>query len=302
MQVDWNSYQSPHVRKLAWALYSPPLLLGFTGNLPATTQSDTQLFADLDRKPDRLDNYLSNVNSHRLGYYFEALWAFYFEHHPEYQLLGHNLQVINTEKRTLGAFDFIYRHLPSSQVHHLEVAVKFYLFTGNHNQLNDRARWPGPNPKDNLATKEQRLLDHQLPLSRSTEGRIAIAKLGADRVTASSAALKGYLFYPWNSGSERPDWTPENHCFGHWLYASRLPQLVEQHPDSDWHLLEKQQWLGTRFHIPQAETHTGEELLELAQISDITYPVMAARVSQVGEGFNEKERFFVVPDTWPKHD
>ena len=300
MKPAWKQFTNPAVRALAWALNSPALVRGFDGSLPSSSKEDLAFLAAVDAKPKALIEHLANCNSHRLGYYFESLWQFYFLHHPDYELVAHNLQVMDSNKRTLGAFDFIYQYLPSGDTHHLEVAVKFYLFVGDDTETQQQALWPGPNPKDNLASKIQRFVSHQLPLSSSPEGSRAIANSCAPAVSAK-AALKGYLFLPWQGALAMPDWAPPQVCHGHWLPLSSLPQLLTEKSESKWTLLEKRRWLGEQMTVPVAACHSGSELIELLKASLSHYPVMIARLEESVEGYNEVERFFVVPDGWPAH-
>ncbi|MFA0811644.1 DUF1853 family protein [Microbulbifer epialgicus] len=112
-----------------------------------------QLSVQLERFLDKCSKQKPTA---RLGVYFERLWAFAFNHHPDYRLLHHNLP-LRTSDRTLGELDFVVTHLPSDSCEHWEVAVKFYLeLPGPY--------WLGPGLRDRLDIKLERMVQHQLPL------------------------------------------------------------------------------------------------------------------------------------------
>lgn len=295
-----SQFSNPDVRALAWAILSAPLVKTMNGELPIKDKGIIRVLTTLDTNPLPLQEHLANCNSHRLGYYFEALWAFFLDYHPELELLGHNLQVQDSE-RTLGAFDFIYRHIPTKSIYHLEVAVKFYLFIGGHPELSsNQMLWPGPNPKDNLGNKVNRLATHQLKLPQTAEGRDALVGIIGDQQITSSTALKGYLFYPWQQVTPKPDWASKDHCRGHWLYLDKLPELTANHPNSHWRILAKREWLGPAIKLTEEETLTGGELNKYLSTHMPNYPVMVARLeSSDFKLWNEFERYFISPKCWP---
>ena len=128
-------YRTREVRDLAWACFSPPLMLtaqlgidsaGLVNcHLGMTTERAAWL-AELDRDPSALLGFLADNTSGRLGIYFERLWQFFLQQDPQVELLAHNLP-IHDSGRTLGEFDCLYHcHQRQCDVH-LELAVKYYL-------------------------------------------------------------------------------------------------------------------------------------------------------------------------------
>ncbi|WIO75407.1 DUF1853 family protein [Porticoccaceae bacterium LTM1] len=296
-----SQFSSTEVRTLAWALLSAPLVKTMDSQLPVSDEETIDFLTALDANPKPLQQHLAKCSSHRLGYYFEELWAFYLSHHPKLELLGHNLQVQNSDRRTLGAFDFIYRYIPTNSIHHLEVAVKFYLFIGEHSELSsNQMLWPGPNPKDNLGNKVNRLTTHQLKLPQTAEGRDALAGITEEHQITSSAALKGYLFYPWQQSTQKPEWAPDNHCNGQWLYRDKITELTTAFSESRWRALTKREWLGPVINLAEENTISGSELNECL-INDMPdFPVMVTRICKTELGsWDEQERFFIAPERWP---
>lgn len=104
---------------------------------------------DLQIEPSRLP----------LGKYAEALLQIFFDHHPDFQLLARNIQLIKN-KQTLGELDFLLFDMKKQNHIHLEFALKFYLKTiwkGEETFL-------GPNVKDTLSNKSQKLTNTQSQL------------------------------------------------------------------------------------------------------------------------------------------
>lgn len=299
----WQRFQHPAVRALAWARWSAPLTVNMNGALnmadalAAPVEHDLAFFQQLEQDPAPLEQHLATCHSHRLGIYFESLWAFYLSHHPNYQLLSHDLQVFNADRRTLGAFDFIYQYQPDQSIHHLEVAIKFYLYVGGgEERIAEQSLWPGPNPKDTLHNKVERMQNHQLQLASTHEGHSALSEAGIEAVDTRTAALKGYLFYPWQLELPTPHWaTPETHR-AQWLPADQLPELTAHYPDSKWLLLEKRRWLGPVQVAKEEQPLNTSELHEAIDQTLRHFPLMIARVDSGSGG--ELERFFVVPKDW----
>ena len=115
---------------------------------------------------------------------------FWLEHHPRFALHAKGLQVMG-EGRTLGEFDVVFTDRATGQVHHLELAVKFYLAQ----QAQDGLRWIDPNGNDSLAAKLSKVHNKQLVLSDTAAGRSALAALGIDEVHPA-VLMKGILFEP----------------------------------------------------------------------------------------------------------
>ncbi len=82
----------------------------------------------------------------RLGLYFEWLWLQALQCHPDYQLLGSNIQ-IQHEGRTLGSLDFLVLDTKTDTVEHWELACKFYLCYRDGQEVH----WLGPNLNDHWA-------------------------------------------------------------------------------------------------------------------------------------------------------
>ncbi|WP_124981378.1 DUF1853 family protein [Nonlabens xiamenensis] len=101
----------------------------------------------------------------RAEYYFK----FCVEQSDNFELLVANLQVFKN-KTTLGELDFILREKSSGQVYHVELVYKFYSYDstvqpGDSDPVrSELSNYLGPNGRDHLLRKMDRLKEHQLPL------------------------------------------------------------------------------------------------------------------------------------------
>jgi hypothetical protein len=298
-------YQNREVRDLAWACFSPPLLLSQSlqdgiGNarFPLTTQRRAWL-ERLDRDPRPLQEHLSQLRSQRLGLYFESLWQFFLSSDPEVKLIAHNLPVYGDD-RTLGEFDCIYycrrRHRPI----HLELAVKFYLGAPHidpSEETSDWRNWLGPNTRDRLDLKLSRLLEHQIRLSELPEAKAQLQRLGIDQ-PIREIEVKGYLFQP--SGTVYPPpmaFNPEQKI-NTWLSIARLSSTLEKASNPGFMVLPRSHWLSpAKADGLQAAWKADRLVDELsAHFRDTERPLLVAGLDAQG---NENERFFVTGAHWP---
>lgn len=294
------------VRDLAWALLSPPLL----SDMPATQrhplqtsrwlQHDTEL-ADwlqaLDADNTVLEAHLQQSSVRRLGLYYERLWQFALQAAPDVEVLSANLP-IRQQGHTLGELDLLLRD--NEGVHHLELAVKFYLARRDSDGTahND---WLGPGSHDRLDIKLDHLISHQLPMSSTPEAQASIAHL---QIAQPKAALwlSGYLFTPWDQPTANPHGHNPLHLKGRWLYQRDWNDFIERNP-GHWQPLPRQAWLAparlvgdTRWNHEQFETWR----LTLNQASNAQL-LIRLEPSTTGDWL-EAERVFLLNDRWPESD
>jgi hypothetical protein len=208
-----HAFHHRPVRDLAWALLSPAFFVELpdVNNewLSPLWQDDALMpwLFELDTHIEPLSAHLKDQRATRLGIYFEQLLSFYFSHYPRFALLAKNLQA-NSEKRTIGEYDFIVWDKQDQQHYHIEVAIKFYI--GAPNEMMPVALnipkntpkynwhcWIGPNKKDSLGIKLNHLLHHQLCLSQTDAGKAALETIGltADQLKPK-LLLTGRLYLP----------------------------------------------------------------------------------------------------------
>jgi hypothetical protein len=97
----------------------------------------------------------------RLGNRLERYFSFIIDQTKRYEVLLENYQVIQN-KVTLGELDFVLKDIDNQEVIHVELGAKLYLYDPNKKVELDR--WVGPNRRDNLNKKLDKLKQVQLPL------------------------------------------------------------------------------------------------------------------------------------------
>ena len=130
-----------------------------------------------------------NLTEYKLGLRFEAIMAHWIDREPSLTLLAKN-QAVHDGVRTIGEFDLIVEN--DGTVEHWELAVKFYLGTGD---VSDLDNWHGPDPSDTLARKINRMTSHQLRLSRHPAGLKLLEqnfKIGFKKTNFLSSRSKTY--------------------------------------------------------------------------------------------------------------
>ncbi|MDX1633804.1 MAG: DUF1853 family protein [Marinobacter sp.] len=287
-------WQTPAVRHLAWLCQAPPLLDDQPLFRPADWLPEDWMtrLALLDAAPGPLLAWLEQAPSRRLGHYFERLYAYLLEQLLGWPVLLQNQPVRDTRGRTLGELDFIVCNPVTAAAEHHELAVKYYLGLPEP----DRVRWYGPNARDRLDLKRDRLLNHQ---SRMTERPETLSLLAAQDLAGPLTArivMPGNLFYPLQPPCPRaPDWVNPHHERGYWLALSELPGLDHDH----WVPLHKPDWLGPfQCRQPPCPQAVADQLQRIAR--DRTAGLFARMAPRPdGQGYDEKDRYFVVPDSWP---
>lgn len=293
----------PQVRDLAWTILSPPLLIDVPSPqrhpLSASRWTDDPAALSdwlllLDRQPAVLQAWLAQHSIRRLGLYYERLWQFALAQAPDVELLVANLP-IRQGGQTLGELDLILRD--AEGVHHLELAVKFYLGL----QTGDRRRhdhWLGPGSHDRLDIKLQRLCEHQLQLSSSQQALALLTELTCRQID-SALWLGGYLFRPWPEDCELPAGANPTHLGGHWLRLRDWPQSVVTNGDGRWQPLPRQAWLAPA-QLDDSQLWQAEDIQQWISNADHTQARLLARMEPDADGrWTERERLFVVSDSWP---
>jgi hypothetical protein len=245
----WQQLQTPQVRDLAWACFSPPLLL--SGRVPCgepaaancefhLTPQRCASLEKLDRNPEPLLNHLANYRQQRLGLYFEALWHFFLQTDAETDLLAHNLPV-RVAGETMGEFDILYRCRQSGRQFHLELAVKFYL------GVPDTNIWLGPSQRDRLDNKITQLGARQIQLGARAEAKPLLQKLGIERLERQ-IEIKGYLFHPVAASTRLPAAHNPAQPESYWYSLDSLPQMNSTGTAlPGWQHVPRSRWLAPLF-------------------------------------------------------
>lgn len=97
-----------------------------------------------------------------LGKQAEAIFEHLIRNSQDYKLLAANTQV-QSQKITIGELDYLIQYIETQEYFHVEVACKFYLFD-NTIKSEYEGKWIGPNRKDALLDKLNKLKAKQFPL------------------------------------------------------------------------------------------------------------------------------------------
>lgn len=285
--------RTPAVRHLAWLCQAPQLLRS-----PLTFEPSHYLpmgyldrLRHWDRHPDTLPDLLRDTPPKRLGFYFERLYRVLLEDLLGWDILIQNQQ-IQSNGRTLGELDFVVHNRNEGRLEHHEIAIKYYLGVP---EPNGHTRWYGPNAKDRLDLKTSRMLNTQSQRARLPEAQALLAGAGISEPITPRIFMPGYLFYPSLPDYKIPDYVPANHLAGRWRYVSELTASSTRH----WVVLNKPDWIGPwqQADEPQEE----ESVPALDTIKQKHVPLLFAALAQdrAGAPWQEVDRIFVVPESWP---
>lgn len=127
----------------------------------------------------------------RLGKYIERFVSHQLANTENITLIAENIQ-ISKNKITLGELDFlIYKN---GTPIHLEVIYKFYLYDPTKEMLDC---WIGPNKKDSLVEKLDKLRQKQLPLLYAKECEKYLKSISLENANFSQQVyFKAQLFLP----------------------------------------------------------------------------------------------------------
>ena len=295
----------PGVRSLAWSVFSPPIFTELNGYKHAhfeLTDARHQWLLDLNRQPKALNTFMEeHCRSKRLGIVFERLWQFFISADPQTELIASNLAVYE-QARTLGEFDLIYFCHRRNTPIHLELAVKFYLYTPHQNN-HPFSCWLGPDSRDRLDIKVERLLQHQLPLAHTPQGRSALASLGVTEFE-QELTIQGVLFYPQDAESRASSFQSsrsiqaeqtadqDSEISSHHQRGIHYP-LNTAPKASNWLCLEKPEWLAATPHeLGWAKRNYTEQTAEIAR-SQRTMMFIES------ESTEPQRRVFITADSWP---
>lgn len=302
----------PVVRDLAWAVFSEDLILAgsigsaqhslYSCGLSQLTPAREAWLLGLDQSPEALLEQVRAARDQRLGLYFEALWHFFLHSDPEAELLAHNLPV-REGGRTVGEFDCLYRCRDSGQVVHLELAVKFYLYTGadSGGTGDGRADWLGPGRRDRLDRKLDHLATRQTRLADESAARRLLESRGL-MPARREVAVKGRLFRRPDQSCLPPPGFNTAQALMSWGSPDTLTALLADKHAKYALVLPRQCWLSP-LQLSEAPLSgllppEGQDRCAAlqTQLAGSNRPVLVATLDSE---YRELQRFFVAPTGWP---
>lgn len=181
-----------------------------------------------------------------IGMQAEACFEAYLNHSKHYKLLASNLQIhtatssgTGLARETLGELDYIVQNLKTNEIVHIELACKFYLYDNNI-KTSEESKWIGPNRKDCLYDKLEKIKSKQFPLITKTETIEKLKSFSIDCPTSQQLCLKAFLFLPKGMNIKL---IPNNYkqCItGYWINQS---DLIKEDSDALYAIPNKKQWL-----------------------------------------------------------
>lgn len=129
-----------------------------------------------------------------MGKRVERFFEWIIQKNPNYKLLAGNMQ-ISRNKITLGELDFLLEDLINQQVYHIEMVYKFYVY--DPSLTSEMDRWIGPNRRDTLLQKTEKLKEKQFPLlfKPETDDLLNLLDLNSINIL-QQACFKANLFVP----------------------------------------------------------------------------------------------------------
>jgi hypothetical protein len=300
------------VRDLAWSLWGPVLL---EHSAPYTEKDqfplDLNWLTALDKDSRVLTEYLATKNTYLLGTYFEALWQFYFSHHPRFKHCINNLQVFESlaegtnkqganTQRTLGEFDVLVQD-EQIQQYHVELTCKFYLEVPINSK---QPLWLGPNCRDRLDIKYDKTHSKQLPLLFTEQGEKA--------ATEAFQSINPY------QNTDKPDinlqpckqiaiWRGHLFTQDHWIKQQDLATKLEKLEITEqqgWIIANKKRWLSPVL-LTKDETSVldNSQLIEQVDqyLQEKSSPLMLIRLNfdKARQQWLQHDQYFVTPNNWP---
>lgn len=179
----------------------------------------------------------SEINENlRLGKYIERFVSFELQQDSSIRILAENIQ-IQQEKRTLGELDCILSR--NNQFIHLEVIYKFYLYDKSVGS-SEIEHFIGPNKKDSLVEKLNKLTEKQLPLLYSNECKEYLESINLKSSKIDQQVyFKAQLFVPFSDQKVELTTLNKDCIVGFYINKKELKHFI----DCKFYIPNKKDWL-----------------------------------------------------------
>ena len=203
-------------------------------NLPQFEFPETQPLskdAILAGSPSLLTNFV-------LGKRAESYFSLALLQSEKFQVIAQNIQ-IQREKITLGEIDFLIEDTIKKRQIHVELVYKFYVYEPSFE--NEMERWIGPNRKDTLLQKVEKLKQKQLPLlyQPETEPYLSELNLHSEKLQ-QEVCFKANLFIPKNYLNKEFENINKECISGIWLHFEDFTET--DYGNSQFLAPKKQDW------------------------------------------------------------
>ncbi|MBS1961390.1 MAG: DUF1853 family protein [Bdellovibrionales bacterium] len=305
-----------HLAEWEWGWKTPLLLRlsGPDGEAPPavrdflSTPLDRLALADAETT---LAARIAELNTYRIGVYFERVQEALFRAHPDTTSLRTSLIVPGRTE-----IDLLHRirALPGTAIH-WEVAVKYYLGL-DEGGATDPDRYVGPSLKDTLGVKMRTIFGRQLPILGDESVRANFGGpfgIAPEETVLRFPKVHGALYAPFRRRNEvrRPEAVAPDSARGAWCTYGELPEFlasVAGERGKDAHV----RWMRDRYDWLR-ETVRLERPEEETPLKDYLKSSLAARweshftgsggsladpLHATIHGDRRELRFFVVGDGW----
>ena len=172
----------------------------------------------------------------RLGKLVERFVSHELQQDSSIKIIVENIQ-IQREKLTLGELDCLL--LKDNNPIHLEIIYKFYLYDSSVGK-DEIEHWIGPNRRDSLLQKLNKLKEKQLPLLYSKEclTYLKTLKLKTTKID-QQLYFKAQLFVPLKDYNNKFPLINDKCITGFYIYLKQLKQFK----DCKFHIPKKHNWL-----------------------------------------------------------
>jgi len=175
-------------------------------------------------------------SNQRLGKYVERFVSYQLSKDNSIKTIAENIQ-ISKNKITLGELDCIL--LKDEKPIHLEIIYKFYLFDESQGK-DPLQHWIGPNRKDSLVEKLDKLQQKQLPLLYSKECLEYLQSIDLNaKDIQQQVYFKAQLFVPFRMKKEIQSSINTDCIVGYYF----KPHELVQFKDAKFYIPTKKDWL-----------------------------------------------------------
>lgn len=192
--------------------------------------------------PSAIESLSDEFSKHKyLGKRAEFFLLQYLKSSERFSKIFHSIQ-IQEGTTTIGEVDVVCFDKSRQKWLHIELVYKLYVFVGDKD-YDDFTQWIGPNLKDRLDYKINKLKTHQLPMGRHTD---ILDKIGTENIE-SYCCFKAKLFL--NSKKQFKSQYLNADCIsGHYLNFEDFKAL--RHENALFYVPEKVDW------VCEAKQHT----------------------------------------------
>lgn len=201
-----------------------------------------------------------------------------------YDLIVANIQIQGND-RTLGELDYIVFDQQKERTLHIELACKFYLYDSAI--LNEQeARWIGPNRKDTLREKLDKLVHRQFPLLYNDRTKLRLREFGiSDQLIEQQLCLKAFLFTPKGYPNDKFSENFRNCISGYWISFS---EFIYEDKEALYAVPTKKEWLVPLEKFEKWQVFSEVRTIVEVSITNQKSPLIYKKLSR------KVERFFVV--------